>query len=166
MVDGVTIAVVTASAATDLYAGKIFNVVTYSAMLLGLGFAAAGLGPPLSSAILGLLAAGLPLYLLFAIGWMGGGDVKLLAAIGALKGLTFVAYAMFYSIFFGGAFAALVLIWRGESAAVAADLSGLVRRAFYPGHATAPLVPRGGAFPFGVAIALGTVVALVLEWTA
>ena len=99
------------------------------------------------------------LYLLFAVGWMGGGDVKLMAAVGALKGYPFILHAMFYSIFTGGVCAALLLIWGGHSRAILGDFATVLRRA--RGDAAAgPIPTRGGSFPFGVAICVGTLAAL------
>jgi prepilin peptidase CpaA len=154
------------STAADLASGRIYNVITYPAMAAGLMLAAAGWGPALPSAIAGGLAAGVPFYALFALRWMGGGDVKLMTAVGTLTGMPLVLHAMFYAIFCGGVCAALILIWRGELAAVAGDAAGVARRAAFGRASARPLVPRGGAFPFGAAIAAGTLIALVLEWRA
>ena len=152
-------------ATTDLRVGRIYNVVTYPAIILGLAIAASGYGPDVASAALGCLVGGLPLYMLFALRWMGGGDVKLMAAVGALKGFPFILDAMFYSIFIGGVCAALVLIWRGEKRAIAGDLAVVVRwTTGRPGAGIESIPPRGGSFPFGVAICLGTLIALALEW--
>lgn len=144
------------SAATDLRRGRIFNVVTYPAIVLGLVHALLTGTPDLTSSALGLLVGGLPLYLLFTLGWMGGGDVKLMMAVGAWTGMPFILSAMFYSIFVGGVCAALMLIWRGHARAVASDVVWLMT----PGVSQRHLIPaRGGAFPFGVAICAGTLVA-------
>lgn len=159
-VDVALAAVLLWCAATDLRTGRIRNAVTYPAIVAGFAFALVGAGPGLSSSVLGFLAAGLPFFALFAAGWMGGGDVKLMAAVGAIKGYPFVLDAMFYAIFAGGLFAALALIWQGALADVGRDLASLARRAFVPGAVAAPITPRGGSFPFGVAIAIGVFAAL------
>jgi prepilin peptidase CpaA len=161
----VTLAVVlVVSAITDLRTGRIFNVVTYPAILLGFLGAVTGTGPGWTSSLAGFAAGGAAFYLMFALGWMGGGDVKLMAAVGALKGYPFILNAMFYSIFFGGVAAALILIWRGHIRDVMGDIGSLLYRVSRPGVRMAPIPPRGGAFPFGVTIALGTLTAVAIEW--
>jgi prepilin peptidase CpaA len=147
------------SAATDLRRGRILNIVTYPAMVLGLAHALVTGTPDLTSSAFGLLVGGLPLYLMFTLGLMGGGDVKLMAAVGAWTGMPFVLTAMFYSIFIGGVCAALMLIWRGHARAVASDLVWVMT----PGVSQRHMIPaRGGAFPFGVAICAGTLIARAL----
>lgn len=162
--DAALVVALVVSAVTDLRVGRIFNLVTYPAILVGLGAALAGFGPSVSSAVIGCSVGGLSLYILFAAGWMGGGDVKLMAAVGALKGYPFILHAMFYAIFVGGLSAALMLVWQGHTRAVLADLAAVARRLGAPrGTAAAPIPSRGGSFPFGVAIGIGSMVALVLE---
>jgi prepilin peptidase CpaA len=150
------IAVLLISAVTDLRRGRILNAVTYPAIALGLAHALATGTPDIRSAAVGLLVGGVPLYLMFTLGWMGGGDVKLMAAVGAWTGMPFVLTAMFYSIFVGGTCAALILIWQGQVRAVASDVAWLMT----PGVSQRHMIPaRGGAFPFGVAICAGTLIA-------
>ncbi len=165
VLDAALVGVLIVSAATDIRTGRIYNLVTYPAIVLGLAAAAAGFGPPLWSAVAGCLVGGLSLYVLFAMRWMGGGDVKLMAAVGAFTGFPFILNAMFYSIFVGGVCAALILIWRGESDAVLGDLSIAFRKATGSNGLSLQSIPaRGGSSPFGVAIALGTIIALAIEW--
>jgi prepilin peptidase CpaA len=160
--DVALVAVLSISAATDLRVGRIFNAVTYPAILLGLSNAAVGNGPEMGSAIAGCVLGGLALYSLFACGCMGGGDVKLMAAVGAFKGAPFIMSALFYSIFLGGVAAALVLIWGGHARAVVSDMAAIGRRLRTPGVIGEAIPSRGGALPFGVAICLGTLAAMAL----
>jgi prepilin peptidase CpaA len=153
------IALVAVCGATDVRTGKIYNAVTYPGILSGLLLAAAGQSCTPGQALAGLLVGGVPLFAFFAAGLMGGGDVKLMAAVGAFTGVPLVLDAMFYSVFLGGLGAAMVLVWRGEARAVGADLR-LVLGHGAGGHLR--LVPRGGSFPFGVAICAGTLIALTL----
>jgi prepilin peptidase CpaA len=162
LADALLIAVLLASAATDLRTGKIYNRVTYPALALAAVMSLAGHGPPLSSAVAGMLAGGGLLYVVFALGWMGGGDVKLMAFAGAMTGYPLVLHALFYAIFLGGVLAALVLIWRGELVAALSDMAGLVGPGPRAGGTRGRLQPRGGALPFGAAIAGGTLLAVAL----
>src|SRR5262245_64849156 len=72
---------------TDLRTRRIPNVLTFGAAALALAFhGIVGGLPGVQSAALGWLA-GLAMFLpFFLLGGMGGGDVKLLAALGAWLG--------------------------------------------------------------------------------
>lgn len=83
----VLLAVAVVCAITDLWKGKIYNAVTYPAMAIGVVLALAQHGAPGIFYALGGFAVGFfPAFVLFALGGMGGGDVKLLGAIGAIAG--------------------------------------------------------------------------------
>jgi prepilin peptidase CpaA len=143
-------------AVTDIREGRIRNVITYPALLLAIARAGAEGASELRLAGLGVVAGALPLYLMFAAGWMGGGDVKLMAVVGAWKGAPFVLASLFNAIFIAGVCAAVVLIWRGHARGVLADVRMLVGAG--PGARTA-VTARAGSFPFGVAICAGTLLA-------
>ena len=70
---------------TDLKSGKIENKVVLPAMLIGLiiDYAVGGREAVLAGVKMGLLITAL-LYILFFIGGLGAGDIKLLAVIGVL----------------------------------------------------------------------------------
>jgi prepilin peptidase CpaA len=83
------------AAATDVWRFKVHNVVTLPLLLTGLlyhGVAGgwAGLGWSALGAVFGFLV----LFMFYAMGGMGGGDVKLMAAVGAWLGapLTFLVF--------------------------------------------------------------------------
>lgn len=162
-----TLALVVAAGYSDLRTGLVPNRLTYPAVLIGLGLSLlpGGLAPGESA--LGLFAGFLAFYLLFAMGVMGGGDVKLMAAIGALQGYPFVLYAMFYSVFLAGVGAAVALVWRDELLPTLRDGARLIAQAatatLMPGRPVDPLPRRGGKLPFAVAICFGTLAALALR---
>src|SRR5919108_6008080 len=89
--DVVLLAAVAGAVVTDLRARRISNRLTYPAMLVGFAanLAFGGREGVTASAFGWLLALAL-LLIPCAIGAMGVGDLKLLAAIGALKGPYFV----------------------------------------------------------------------------
>ncbi len=165
-----TLVVVVAAAISDLRTGKIFNYITYPAIVWGLGAslfrddlpALAKMTVPVTSAAAGFAIGFLVFLLAYLMGWMGGGDVKLMAAVGALMGYPFILHAMFYSLFAGGVAALLVLIWRGQLLASLRDFGRLVRQSVVPGMPHVPLEALGGSLPFGVAISFGTMFALSL----
>ena len=87
LVPSLMIAVAATAAATDARSGLIPNWITLPPLLaaLVLHFVTQGAGG-LALSLAGALVCGLVPYLLFRQGTMGGGDVKLLAALGALGG--------------------------------------------------------------------------------
>lgn len=99
---------------TDLWKGKIFNAVTYSAMILGLGVQLAQHGwSGLALGAGGFAVGFFPAFLLFALGGLGGGDVKLLGAVGILAGPVPTTEVMIVAFLFGGLFALVKLAWQG-----------------------------------------------------
>jgi prepilin peptidase CpaA len=93
---------------------------------------------------------------------MGGGDVKLMAAVGALKGYPFVVSALFYSLIVGVCIGVAVLIWNRRALRTFKSLFLVVASRF------SPLFPKQNIvraetqkIPFGLAIVLGTVWAMI-----
>src|SRR5690606_25938791 len=112
----------------DLRTGRIPNVVTLTGLAVALALRAlldpSLLGPGLAGAALGL-GVSLPL---FALGGLGGGDVKLLAAVGAFLGPGKLGTALLAAGLAGGALALAVAVWRGALAATLARTGGLLVR--------------------------------------
>jgi prepilin peptidase CpaA len=101
-------------AVTDVWKGRIYNAVTYPTMVIGLGLQLALHGAGGLWIALGGFAVGFfPGFLLFALGGMGGGDVKLLGAIGVLAGVAPTTEALVLAFFFGALFALGKLAWHG-----------------------------------------------------
>src|SRR6266850_5354840 len=90
----------------DVKQGRVPNTVTFAAAAFGLVASIILRGPgALPISLLGCLA-GLALFLpLFALGGMGAGDVKLLAAFGAWLGPVTVLWAGIYAALVGGVMA-------------------------------------------------------------
>jgi prepilin peptidase CpaA len=144
---------------TDLKWNRIYNVQTYPAMAFGLvlGFAAAGSHGALMS-FLGLVVGASLLFVFYLLGGVGAGDVKLLGAIGALKGSSFVLWTMFYTGLVGGAMALAVIIWRGS---VRQTLKNLVFFARHPLRYQGEQDPQNHQYlPYGLAISIGCFCAL------
>ena len=90
------------SAYWNLRYRKIPNWATLPAIVLGLGLNGLFLGwGGMKTSGLGFLVGFGALLVLFVLSWMGGGDVKLMAAVGALKGYPFVVSALLYSLVAG-----------------------------------------------------------------
>ena len=118
------------AALTDVRRGKIYNWTTYPGILIGLSFNGLAsllnqfefdlsiqdmLGAVgLQESIFGLLVCGgmmIVCYLFFA-GGIGGGDIKLIAMIGAFVGLYAGLESILWTFVLGGCMALISLVWR------------------------------------------------------
>jgi prepilin peptidase CpaA len=102
------------AAATDVWSFKVYNALTLPVMLSGLVYhGVIGGWSGLGHSVLGL-AFGFTLLLLFyAMGGMGAGDVKLMAAIGAWLGMPLTFYVFIASALAGGVYAVVLLVLSG-----------------------------------------------------
>lgn len=91
-----------------LLAGIVVSPVRPDWQGSGHGFGWHGLGQCLAGLLLGLLINGIP----FLMGWTGGGDVKLFAAIGAWVGPAQFFWAFFFTALVGGV---IILGWAVNS---------------------------------------------------
>ena len=156
----VVVVLVAGAVYTDLRHGKVFNFMTLPALAAGLAlntllhgssgfwFALGGTG----------LAAGL-WVLTQALGQrMGGGDIKLLAAVGALCGARFLLASFVIAVLVGGVLAVVVALKRRQ-------LGGILRRCSTWAvcrvglNCPAPDGAGGGSthIPYALPIALGVV---------
>ena len=104
---GLTIA--SLACVTDLRTRRIPNVLTFGAALAGVAYQVVSGGVDgLGNAALGWLAGALVFILPFALGGLGGGDVKLLAALGAWLGPQDILWLSLYTGVAGGVMALLV----------------------------------------------------------
>jgi prepilin peptidase CpaA len=106
--------VATIGCATDLHSRRIPNVLTFSAAVLGIAVAGwnDGLNGILSSGA-GLIVGLAIFFIPFALRGLGGGDVKLLAALGAWVGPTDVVWVALYTGVAGGVLAILTALANG-----------------------------------------------------
>lgn len=97
---------------TDIDEGIIPDVITYPGILVGLGFAFFTIG--IKSALIGMIAFGVVFFLiaLLSKGGMGGGDVKLVAVIGAFVGPMNALLVFILSSLAGGLWAIVLLLLR------------------------------------------------------
>lgn len=150
------VAVVVLAAWTDVRDGKVYNWLTYPAAVAGLllnaAFRPPGLGLP--QAALGLLVGFVPLFLAYAAGALGGGDVKLTGAVGAFLGPWAMLYALLYTFLAGAVFCLLLIVAREGLGGLGARLLRL--RTVEGGEGRPAL-----RFPFAVAVLVGVVWLLV-----
>jgi prepilin peptidase CpaA len=154
------LAVCLAAAAVDLRSRRIPNVLTLGALAAGFVLQGALAGPAgLVHAFAGALAAGLPALAVFALRGMGGGDVKLLAACGALLGPAAALQLLLATAVAGGVLAAAAIAARRAWTVTGSYLQALALHWRRRGPVACPEVSlgrsRGIAVPYGVAIALG-----------
>ncbi len=117
----------------DLTRHRIPNLLTYSGMVAGLLIFLLFRRDQITNFPVAFLLGFGVYYLCYMFGWIGGGDVKLMAMVGLLGGTRFLAEVMLYSAVIGGLIAlgvALVLMFRSRS-------------------------PRGAQIPYGTAIVAG-----------
>jgi prepilin peptidase CpaA len=157
IVIGMTVATV-----VDLRTRRIPNELTATLAGLGVGLAAAGVsGVSLLGSVLGFVV-GLALMMPgHVLGATGAGDVKLMAAFGAIVGPGLAVRAFLFAAVAGGVLAIVVAIRRrrltatltgtGRLVAGSAETRELLR--------TAPAASR---FAYGPAIAAGTIVAALV----
>ena len=155
----------------DLSIRKIPNWVILVGLLCGFtlnGFLGSSY---LIASILGFAAGIVVLLFPFALGWLGAGDVKYFAVIGALLGVSWLPRVFFYSALVAGSIAAGYL------------LTGLVRNLRFkklwldlktmivtggqvlPNVVSARSSEDGASVPWGVAFAAGTILAYYFDST-
>ena len=135
-------ALVAIAAYTDASRHRIYNWTTYPGIVAGLLLAAAGwifeaAAPSaarawqpivgwlaLGDAVGGFLVCGVAMLVCFVLFPIGGGDVKLLAMIGALAGLSRGLEVLLWTFIFGGCLGLIVLIWKLGAVAI-------IRRAWH-----------------------------------
>jgi len=161
--------ILVAGSYTDLRYGKIYNWLTFPGMLVGLaGHAVVGglvgenqvqLG--LAGSAAGLAVGFLPLMLAWLAGGIGGGDAKLMGAVGALTGWRFALMAMMYGFAVAAVMAVAVMIARR----VTRDTLGRMWRSLVlvikARQATDPATPQSPKIPFGLALCIGSGIALI-----
>ena len=108
---GALAVILTSTAFTELKDHRIPNAVTIGGLALGLliGYLPGGIS--FSSSFGGFLIGFGFLFLFYMFGGMGGGDVKLMGAVGALLGYPLIKTALVYTALIGGAMAFVKMIW-------------------------------------------------------
>lgn len=152
-----------AATVIDLRSRRIPNVLTAGMASLGIGLAAAGAsGISVPAALLGILLGLLCMLPGYALGATGAGDVKLMAAVGALIGPALVIPAFLFTAVAGGVLAVIVAARRKRLRATLAQTGKLVAA---PGEAPKELKAATSVsrFAYGPAIATGTVLAVLIR---
>ncbi len=146
----------------DVRTRRIPNWLTAGIAAGGFGLAFGGGSVTPAQAGLGLLAGLLLMMPGHLIGATGAGDVKLMAAVGAMVGPGLVLRAFLYTAVAGGVFALAVATQRGLLVSTLQEAGHLVMA---PADAkqTIESPARANRFAYGPAIAVGTLVALLVR---
>jgi prepilin peptidase CpaA len=155
------------AAISDILFHRIPNRLTFAAILGGIVFHAASGG--LKGVLLSLegLFLGLAVLILFYIlGGMGGGDVKLMGAVGAILGPKGVFAAFLASALVGGVYAGILLASRRQLGG-ALKRHWLILKTVLLSRKVFYLPPsegeKGVRLTYGVAIALGTILSVAMK---
>jgi prepilin peptidase CpaA len=158
-----------AACVTDLTARRVPNVLTLGAAAGAFGYFLAGPGGPaaLGWSVVGFLAGGLIFLPLFALRGMGGGDVKLLAALGAWVGPVPIVWVALYAALAGGVMAIIVALSRGYLRQAVTNVGSLLTFWRVSGLGPHPALTIDSAasarLPYAVPIAAGLMVMLWLR---
>lgn len=157
------VAVLAIAVYTDWRWRRIYNWLTLPAFLLGLVLSAVfGGGQALLMSLAGAGTAFVIFLLLFLFGGMGGGDLKLMTAIGAWLGFPLILVDMAYVAIAGGVLGLAFALQAGVMKQVLANIYHFFAIALMPGVKPTEILTESAApkFPYGLAIAAGTVITL------
>lgn len=151
---------VLAATVIDLRTRRIPNGLTAAMTGIGIAMAATGVSDiSVGGSFLGF-ALGLALLLPgYHFGATGAGDVKLMAAVGAIVGPPLVVTAFFCTAIAGGVLAVIVALRRRR---LAATLTGTGRLVSADGRREIRMSAASNRFAYGPAIAVGSVIATLI----
>lgn len=147
---------------TDVRSRRIPNWLTVSGAVAGLGLAAVEMGSFPSTSLFGIMVALALAVPLFALGGIGAGDAKLLAAVGAFTGPGGLLPVVLYGGVAGGVLGFLMALRRGVILPVLAgtrDLMLYLVTFGRHGERRSLDMPGAHTVPYGVAIAAGALAA-------
>jgi len=123
----------------------------------------------LYQSIAGLVAGITVLLLPFALGWIGAGDVKFFGVVGALLGVSWLPRIFFYSALVAGMIAVVYVVVGSTRLAGINELwTDLKLAVLSLGHVIPDPIhmrsaERGRSVPWGVAFAIGTIIAYYFD---
>ena len=153
--------------AADLRTRRIPNLLSGLGIMTGLALNTAySGGDGFLASLAGLLLMAALLAMPFALGGLGGGDVKMMGAIGALLGPRAVLVALLVGMVLGGIIMALHLVRHGRLGSTVKAV-GLMTAGSILGGSLEPLrvsagAPGAIALPYSVPLGLGTLAVLAI----
>ena len=162
--DWLAVGMTTAATLMDLKTGKISNWLTYPAAIAGVALTLLpGSAITTTESVIGLATSLAAYYVLHRVAGFGAGDVKLMAALGAIKGATFVLVSSFYILCIGAALGLVVLAWRNRLLPSLKWIFGTIVACLLPYFQKPSLGDAATSMPFAPAIFLGVVFAVYME---
>lgn len=159
------------AAISDLRSGQIPNWLTLGTLVLGpfaqvalshLAYPGVSLLLFLATSLLGVVFSGLVPFVLWKKHALGGGDLKLLVALGALLGPLLGLQVQLYAFLFALVIAPGQLAYRGKLLGTLKNAGSMVMNPFRPQSRRIALPPAAlSEFRFGPAIFLGAVASTV-----
>ena len=142
---------------SDIRTRRIPNALTVTGLGIALALRGATGVEPLAMGLAGAVIAFVPAVPLVVLGGLGGGDAKLLAAVGAFVGPAGLPTTLLVTALMGGAMGAITVVRRGAFGSTVTRCRAILASPF--GMSGQPL-PRLGApgaiaIPYGVAIGAG-----------
>jgi prepilin peptidase CpaA len=171
LVDALLISVGSLSAIFDLKVRKIPNWLILVGALSGIVLNGINGLNSFSQSLAGLAVGILVLLLPFAFGWIGAGDVKFFGVIGSILGVSWLPRVFFYSALVAGVIALLYVIGGsvrfGRIKDLWTDLKlGVISLGqVMPEPVAVRSRERGDSVPWGVAFAIGTIIAYYFDHT-
>ena len=161
-------AMLVTAAYTDVRYHKIPNWLTYPGVLVGLaghtiGGGLTGQGPlelGLAGSAAGLAAGFLPLLAAWLLGGIGGGDAKVMGAVGARTGWRFTLAAMLYGLVIAALMAVVVMVAKRVTRRTLRRVGRFFVLLFVPGGLTDPATEDSPRVPFGLALCIGAAISL------
>jgi prepilin peptidase CpaA len=107
----------------------------------------------------------------FAFGWIGAGDVKFFGVVGAMLGVSWLPRVFFYSALVAGLIAGFYLMIGSARFGGLRELWTDVKLGFFslgrilPESVAVRNQGRGSSVPWGVAFAIGTIIAYYFDHT-
>ena len=165
VVEGVVVLIVVVACLSDIVTARVPNALTFTAAALALAFHAfAPQGGGVLVGMTGLLAGLAVFFPLFALGAMGAGDVKLMAAMGAWLGWKTIIFVALYASLAGGVLALIVALRRNYLRQALRNVRMLATYWWVEGVKPLPALTleskHSVRFPYAVAIAAGLAVTL------
>jgi prepilin peptidase CpaA len=168
---GVVLLAALIAAVTDLLRFKVHNILTLPLLVSGLVYHALGGGQAgFTQSLLGALLGFTVLFAFHRLGGIGGGDVKLLAGIGAWLGVVVTFYVFLVSALLAGVYALVLIIAFGKARETWINLQIIWYRIVAVGRhlgaedcvEVAVRQPdRSRVIPFAAVMALGLITVLV-----
>lgn len=157
------------AAIVDVRQHRIPNWLTYSGIVLGFVSRGALFGwKGLLGAVEGFLLAGGIMLVFYLVRAMGAGDVKLMAALGAMVGPRHVIVVLLATAICGGLLGIGYAVYRGRIGSTIKNVGSVLRFHAWAGLQAHPDLnldnPAALRMPYGLAIALGMLYAVLAIW--